>query len=138
MAAHMTDRSWKMAFSRMTISMDAKDGRAVGSRIALTGRILGILLQVDETVTVYAPPVSKAWHTVGAPHLLVIGAYEMGFFIRPLPHGSALTVFIDFALPDGGVSRVLGRLFGRVYARWCTNTMAGDALKHFDGPYHSV
>ena len=65
MAAHMTERSWKMAGSRMMISLDAKEGRAVGSQISLSGRILGVLLQVDETVTVYAPPVSKTWQTVG-------------------------------------------------------------------------
>ena len=138
MAAHMTERSWKMAGSRMMISLDAKEGRAVGSQISLSGRILGVLLQVDETVTVYAPPVSKTWQTVGSPHLLVIGAYEMGFSLRPLPHGSELTVFINYALPDGGASRVLGQLFGRAYARWCTKRMARDAMTHFNGRFGSA
>ncbi len=137
MAAHMTDRSWKMAGSRMTISMDEKDGRAVDSRISLGGKVLGVPLQVDETVTVYAPPLSKTWQTVGSPHLLVIGAYEMGFFICPLLRGSELTVFIDYALPEGGASRVLGHLFGSAYARWCTNRMARDAETRFNRSHAS-
>ncbi len=138
MAAHMMEGSWAMAGSRMTVSLDEKNGRSIGSRISLDGRFLGVPLHVDETVTVYAEPVSKAWHTVGVPHLLVVGAYEMGFSIRPLQHGSELTVFIDYALPDGAVSRLLGHLFGGKYARWCTNTMAGDARTHFDRLYGNV
>ena len=132
LAAHMTEPSWKMAGSHMTISLDGTEGRAVGSRISLSGTVLGVPLQVDEVVTVYAAPVSKAWQTVGSPHLLVIGAYEMGFSVRSLPHGSELTVFIDYALPEGAASRVLGHLFGGAYARWCTNRMARDASTHFN------
>jgi len=40
-------------------------------------------------------------------------------------------VFIDYALPEALPGRWLGRAFGRVYARWCTERMVSDAVRHF-------
>lgn len=131
LSAHMTESSWMMAGSHMTIDMDAKQGRAVGSKITLSGRVLGLSLNVEEVVTVYDRPYSKAWRTIGSPRLLVIGPYGMGFSLSARQGGSLLRVFIDYSPPSDGAFRVLGRLFGRSYARWCTNRMARDAAVHF-------
>lgn len=128
-----------MAWGRMVVELDQQGGRAVGSHIRLEGRVLGIRLELDEVVTEYTPPSHKMWETVGAPRLLVIGPYRMGFTLVPDdlgPTGSTseqvvLTVFIDYALPDRGVSRLLGRLFGSWYARWCTSRMVDDARAAF-------
>ena len=132
MAAHMTEPSWRMAGSHMTIEMDEQQGRAVGSKITLSGKVLGLSLKVEEIVTQYDVPRAKAWKTVGSPRLLVIGHYSMGFSLVPRQGGSVLRVFIDYSPPDKGVSRLLGRVFGKAYARWCTNRMARDATMHFN------
>ena len=42
LSAHMTKRSWMMAGSQMTIEMDEMQGRALGSKISLSGKILGL------------------------------------------------------------------------------------------------
>ena len=133
MASHMTESSWMMAGSHMTIEMDEKGGRAVGSKITLRGKILGLPLMVEEVVTEYDPPHSKAWKTIGTPRLVVVGPYGMGFSLSPRQSGgSLLRVFIDYSPPnEGGASRLLGRLFGKSYARWCTNRMARDAATQF-------
>ena len=131
MATHMTDPSWMMAGSHMTIDMDEKQGRAVGSKITLSGRILGLSLNVEEVVTEYNHPYSKAWKTIGTPRLLVIGPYGMGFSISLRGGGSRLRVFIDYSPPSEGVPRLLGRIFGESYAKWCTNRMARDTVMHF-------
>ena len=73
----------------------------------------------------------KVWETTGTPNLLVIGQYRMGYEITPKGRASLLRVFIDYALPDGPFSGLLGGLFGNFYARWCTRRMADDAAKHF-------
>jgi hypothetical protein len=130
-AAHMSDSSWMMAGSRMALELDASQGRAVGAKVRLSGRALGIALAVEEVVTERNPPLSKAWETTGRPQLLVIGPYRMGYQVTPLGASSRLRVFIDYAPPDGPVSRRLGSLFGRTYARWCTRRMAEDAAMHF-------
>lgn len=134
MVAHMTESSWMLAGSHLTIQMDENQGRAVGSTIALSGKILGLLLSVEEVVTEYDPPHAKAWETIGSPRLLVIGSYRMGFALSSRQAGSLLRVFIDYSLPDEGVTRLLGLLLGKSYARWCTKRMARDAAKHFQTP----
>jgi hypothetical protein len=131
LSAYMSNSSWMMAGSRMAIELDASEGRTVRATIRLRGRVLGIPLFVEEIVTERKPPLRKVWETAGAPKLLVIGQYRMGFEITPKAQSSQLCVFIDYSLPDGLFSRSLGRLFGHFYARWCTQHMADDAAKHF-------
>ena len=83
LSAHMTEPSWQMAGSSMTIVMDTNQGRALGSRITLSGRILGLSLEVEEVVTKYDPPHSKTWETVGTPRLLVIGPMPWALYFIP-------------------------------------------------------
>jgi hypothetical protein len=132
LAAHMSRRSWRMAGSRMMMELDRQDGRAVGSTIRLRGEVLGLRLAVSSVVTDRRPPVLKAWQTTGTPRLLVIGSYRLGFGIEPRGELSVLCVFIDYRLPDRGVERLLGRLLGRAYARWCVRSMLGVARRQFE------
>jgi hypothetical protein len=125
LSSHMESSSMMMAGSAMKIETDEFHGQQVGSRIRMAGHALGLTLAVEAVVIERDPPWRKTWETVGRPRLLVIGAYRMGFVIRPDAAGSRVRVWIDYALPKG--SALLGRLFGRVYARWCTARMAHDA-----------
>jgi hypothetical protein len=88
-------------------------------------------LAVEEMVTERTPPHRKVWETLGSPKLIVIGHYRMGFELTPEGQTSRLRVFIDYALPERASARWLGRLFGRYYARWCTQQMVDDAIKYF-------
>lgn len=130
-SSHMNESSWMMGGAKMTTRVDEGKGQAVGSHIFMSGRIFGLLLELDEVVTVHRPPADKVWQTVGRPKLLVIGHYQMGVRIQPSAIGAHLTVFIDYALPDGVVTYWLGRLFGRMYAKWCVNQMLDGVVKHF-------
>ena len=116
----------------MEIELDADWGKKVGSRIRLTGRVLGIELAVEEVVTEHEPPRRKVWETRGSPKLLVIDRYRMGFEISPRGHESMLRVFIEYVLPAKAPARWLGRVFGGVYARWCVTRMVDDAVKQFE------
>ena len=133
LSAHMSKSSWMMLGSRMTIVTDAGGGRGVGSRLTLTGSVLGIPLGVAGVITRHEPPRYKAWETVGMPRLLVIGAYRMALEITPVDAISRVRVSIDYDLPDRGISRWLGKLLGRWYARWCVDRMVGDAAGYFRG-----
>lgn len=132
LSSHMSDPSWRTGGGRMETELDEGRGQKVGSRIRLSGRVLGVDLSVEEVVTERNPPRRKVWETTGAPKLLVIGHYRMGFELSPKVNGSMLRVFIEYALPERGLARWLGRLFGRYYARWCTRQMVDDAVKHFE------
>ena len=131
LSAHMTESSWMMGNSRMTIEVDGGGGRRPGSEIRLSGRIFGAELSVAERVIEHDPPRVKVWQTIGSPRLLIIGQYRMGLRIDAQPGGSMLTVFIDYELPQSWPGRGLGWLLGGFYARWCTRQMVEDARRHF-------
>jgi len=130
LSAHMEKSSGMMMGSKMTIEMDELGGRAVGSKVRMSGKMMGMALALDEVVTERQPPYRKAWDTIDAK-LLVIGQYRLGFELFPRGAESAVRIFIDYDLPEKAPARWLGRLFGRAYARWCTGRMASDAAKHF-------
>ncbi len=132
LSSHMGESSWRTGWGRMQTELDQGQGQKTGSRIRLSGRVFGVDLSVEEVVTERQQPRRKVWETTGAPKLLVIGHYRMGFELSPQGNGSLLRVFIDYALPERGTARWLGRLFGRYYARWCTRQMVDDAVKRFE------
>lgn len=137
LSSHMARRRTSMLGGRMALESDAGGGRRVGSRFRLRGRVLGVPLEVTSIVTEHDPPWHKAWRTVGAPRLLVIGAYRMRLDITPLsawPSARALTrliVSLDYDLPRSGLPKLLGRLLGPSYARWCARQIVSAAVKRF-------
>jgi hypothetical protein len=112
------DQRRRMGGSQMNIEFDKGRGQEVGSRIRLSGRVLGIQLSVEEYVTERNPPCRKVWETTAVPKLVVIGSYRMGFQITPQNDGSLLRVFIDYALPGDVPARWLGYIFGSYYTKW--------------------
>ena len=130
LSAHMEKPSPMMLGSRMTIEMDAGNGRAIGSTVRMSGRMLGMHLDLKEVVIERTPPVRKTWRTVDA-NLLVIGSYTLGFQLEGRGLTTHLLVFIDYSLPETPAGRWLGRLFAKRYARWCTERMVKDAIRHF-------
>lgn len=135
LAAHLAKPSAMTVGSKMSIATDVLEGRDVGSRIHMRGRMLGVRLSLEEVVTERQPPVRKAWKTVDT-NLLVIRQYRLGFELSPAGERAQLRVFIDYELPDRGVGRWLGRVLGKTYARWCTQRMATDAATHFAAALH--
>jgi len=131
LAAHMEKPSLMMAGATMKIETDSKKSQALGSLITVKGQVLGVALSVSEKVTEYAPPRCKTWETFGDTHLLVIGAYRMGFVIAQDAEISQLRVWIDYDWPTGRWTRLLGRFLGRTYADWCVQRMAADAVRAF-------
>jgi hypothetical protein len=130
LSAHMERPSAMMLGSRMEIATDEGGGRAVGSRVRLSGQVLGIRLSLEEVVVERQPPTRKAWDTVQA-RLLVIGQYRLGFELTPRNEHCDLRVFIDYDWPRGAFSRCIAALLAKRYARWCTERMANDAAEHF-------
>jgi hypothetical protein len=93
-----------------------------------------VSLFVEEVVVAHDPPVRKTWETIGTPRLLVVGPYRMSFELQGSGTGTRLRVAIDYELPVRGVEG----LFGRLYARWCTQQMVRDAARLFAAPAATV
>lgn len=131
LVSHMSKSSWTLGGGRMILVADAAQGRTVGSKLRLSGRAFGVGLQVDELITERVPPRRKVWATVGAPRLLIIGSYKLGFELLPDGDETTARIFIDYELPTGFLSRLAGVAFADVYAKWCVNRMIEDARAHF-------
>src|SRR3989344_7651761 len=132
LSSHMSESSWMMAGSKMAIELDEKVGHGIGAEIVLRGKMLGIPLFVREAVTDWQPAKRQAWETVGPQKMIIIGQYRMGFDLIPRASGVALRVFIDYGFPESASGRILGKIFAKIYAKWCTGRMAKDAAKHFN------
>ena len=132
LSAHMQKPSLMMAGATMKIETDSQRGQAVGSRIRMFGRLLGIPLSVEETVIEYEPPFHKSWQTCAEPRLWVIGQYRMGFELSASGRKTRLRVWINYDHPLNLAGRWLGKILGKVYANWCVTRMAKDAATAFD------
>ncbi len=133
LSSHMGTSSLMMMGSSMQTSFDEDRGQLVGSRVRMTGRMLGIDLALEEVIQVREPPRRKEWETIGHPRLLVIGDYRLGFEIASVGEYANLRVFIGYNLPSSPGLRLLGYIFGPVYARWCVRQMVDGARASFDG-----
>ena len=131
LAAHMGESSMMMLGSRMSIDVDAGGGRVIGSKIRMHGRMMGIRLSLEEVITKRQVPTMKVWETIGAPKLLVISHYRMGFELTRNGTSSLVRVFIDYGLPNKPPGSLFGYWLGAVYARWCTSQMVMGATRHF-------
>jgi hypothetical protein len=131
LTSHMSEPSWRMGGGKMETILDAEHGQRVGSHIILKGRVFGVRLFVEEVVISRRPPSGKAWETIGVPRLLVVGPYRMSFDVTSSGPSAQLRVAIDYDLPANGLGRILGSLFGRLYARWCVRQMTEDAVELF-------
>ena len=67
LSSHMSERSWRTGGGRMETEIDEGRGQTVGSRIRLSGRVLGVELSVEEIVVRArsAPPqgLGNHWRT---------------------------------------------------------------------------
>lgn len=129
-SSHMNKSSWMMGGGKMTTEVDEGKGQKVGSHIKMGGRIMGFNLFLDEIVTERSRPLRKVWKTVGNPKLLVIGSYQMGVDLAPEGDKTKLKVFIDYDLP-GGIAKIIGLMFGSIYANWCVDQMLDGVVDHF-------
>ena len=123
---HMAKTSLTMGGGKMRLETDEHGGRVVGSIMRATGTAFGVGISVTEMVVERDPPRRKVWRTTETPDLIVIGDYRMGFDIKPADRGVSLTIWIDFA--PSSRHRLLSRLLGKAYARWCVDHMLESAV----------
>lgn len=128
---HMEDPSLTMAGGNIRIETDIGSGKRVGSHIRVSGALMGVELKLDEVVTVHDPFKKKEWKTVGDVNLIVLDRYRLGFEITPRGQESDFRVYIDYDLPKSLKTRLVGRMFGGMYAKWCVGQMANGTREHF-------
>ncbi len=132
LSSHMNKSSWMMMGTRMFTEFDADQGKSVGAKIIMKGKMMGIPLFVNEEISERTPHIKKTWETRGPQQLVILDQYRMGFILKPEGNDSTkLTVFIDYSIPTSGLKHILAVLTAKIYAKWCTESMVKDAQAHF-------
>lgn len=126
---HMGHPSLMMGGGALNCEVDELGGKAVGSVIRFEGTAFGLGIEAAEVIEERLPPFRKSWVTIERPRLVVISSYRMGFEIAVVPAGNQLRVWIAYALPRSGLTRLLGRLLGPTFARWCVENMLREVQR---------
>jgi hypothetical protein len=63
--------------------------------------------------------------------MFILDQYKMGFHLKQSLGNTDLEVWIDYNLPSRGILKLFSTPLARLYAKWCTEKMAGDAAAHF-------
>lgn len=114
---------------RMNLEMDEGRGKSVGSRIRVSGKILGKSLSLEEVITSRQAPFGKAWESVGNPAFLIVGQYRYEIQIKRQASGSMLSVVFDSNPPEA--SGWLRQWFSQVYSKACAREMAKSTRNYF-------
>lgn len=121
----MQKLSIMMLSVRMSYEFDEAKGRTVGSVIKMRGNILGLVLSVEGDHRAGSHLDARYGRREAARTSLSSVLTGWGRDQR----ASRLRVFIDYDYPATIAAKVLGPMFGPIYARWCVNRMATNAFE---------
>ncbi len=135
LARHMSERgSMPMMGSKLNLEIVTPEPTGIGATYRYSGRVMGLIIDLSETVTRYVPGREKTWRTIGETRLLIIDNYEMRVLVDPMSDArSKLTITIDYTLPRSVLWRAIGRMLAASYARWCLNSMIEGTAKDLQG-----
>ncbi len=129
---HMSKRSVMMAGSKLTLVDITKNGTGVGSTFRWYGKMMGMTIDITETVTESVMDKSKKWETIGDAQVILFSWYQMGYEIVPEPNSGYTNVrlWIRYKKPKTWFYRLLSFLFAKLYCRWCLKNMLDDTKQH--------
>lgn len=111
-SGHMANRRGMMAGTAMRLQPRSGTGSRGRGDDGAAGHVLGRRLEVTQRVCLREPPRHKTRETVGAPMLLVIGAYRLASESTATQPGCRVRIVIDYNLPQWRPSRLHGRHIG--------------------------
>lgn len=114
-----------------SLKLEVIDGRrGAGATYRWRGSVLGMEIDITETVSRWIENREKTWHTVGKPKIIVMAGYTMHLLLSPRADGGTRVLFeIEYRLPGTPWGRVAGLILAPRYARWCLRRACEDAKK---------
>jgi len=88
---HMEKSSMPMMGGKMQVEILSRNTRGLGASYRWTGGVLGMPIDFSETVVNWVKGKERVWRTIGDPKIIIMGHYEMGFSLTPIPSGTRLT-----------------------------------------------
>ncbi len=113
------------------------DRKGVGATYRWRGSVMGMAIDIKETVTRRIENKEKTWQTVEKPKMIVMSDYTMHLLLTPTNRGTKVLFEIDYSLPKTPWGWIAGKLLARKYANWCLQRACEDAKKALESGHQS-
>lgn len=126
---HMSEKSsMPMMGSRLKLEV-IDDKKGVGATYRWKGSVMGMTVDIQETVTKWVRDGEKTWQTIGKPKMIVMSGYTMHLSLTGTDKGTRVVFEIDYSLPKTPWGWIIGKLLARRYAKWCLQRACEDAKR---------
>jgi hypothetical protein len=126
---HMSgESSMPMMGGRLKLEV-IDDREGVGRTYRWKGSVMGMKIDIKETVTKWVANRDKTWKTIEHPKMIVLSRYTMHLLLTPTRNGTFVVFEIDYDIPKTQWGWVIGKLLARKYAKWCLQRACEDAKK---------
>ncbi|RYE02277.1 MAG: SRPBCC family protein [Sphingobacteriales bacterium] len=131
---HMSQSSMPMMGGKMELEFLSTQKTGLGTRYQWTGQVLWWKLDFTVAVTKWIEGSEKTWQTEGDAQLILYSAFKMHLYVHLVTGGSEAFLSISYDLPNGFFQKLLCRIAGGWYARWCLKNMLRDAAAKLAAP----
>ncbi len=129
---HMGENSMMMMGSKLKLNQLSTYAIGVGATYRWYGKIMGMTIDFNETVTKWQRPVLKEWETIGDAKIIIMSWYRMWFEISPTENRTMITISISYLPPKEWYYKILSFFFANLYCNWCLNNMLDDTKKNLE------
>ena len=129
---HMSENSMMMMGSKLILEQLSGPLQGVGATFHWYGKVMGMSIDITETVTKWTENHEKIWETIGTPKIILLGWYRMILKTEPAKEGTLASLQIDYTPPSGLFHNILYFFLSHYYCNWCLNNMLNDSKKIFE------
>jgi hypothetical protein len=115
----------------------ARTKKGAGAAYRWRGSVMGMTIDIKETVAKWTRNKEKAWQTVEKPKMIVMADYTMHLLLTPTDSGTSVLFEIYYSLPKTPWGWITGKMLARRYAKWCLQRACEDAKKALESGYQS-
>lgn len=123
---HMSQSSMMMMGSKLTLEQLEGPSKGVGATFHWSGKVMGMPIDITETVTKWIENKEKVWETIGSPKIIILGWYRMSLKTENVGESTLASLQIEYTKPNGWFYKILSFFFAGWYSRWCLNNMLTD------------
>jgi hypothetical protein len=129
---HMSESSVMMMGSKLKLEQLSLNSTGVDAKYRWYGKMMGMTMDFNETVTKWQSPKIKEWETVGEAKIIIMSWYRMWFEISPAENGAIAKISIQYLPPKQWYYKILSFLVVNWYCNWCLNNMLNDTKKNLE------
>ena len=129
---HMTESSMMMMGSKLKLEQLSPNATGIGASYHWYGKMMGMTMDFNETVTKWQAPQLKEWEIVGDAKMIIMSWYRMWFEITPAENGANAKISISYLPPKRLFYKILSFFFARWYCNWCLNNMLNDTKRNLE------